>query len=175
MPHARSGRDGVTKRYASATTRAESPLRDPASVLQRHGNLLSLRDVALPASIVALGALGLRASLRMLRKSQLDAEGRLEEPSVVQLPDAKLFFGIPNSAIGAGFYSLVIAGQTLPRGRVRERARLASTAVASCAAAVSAFLATRIVQEKLDCSNCWTAHGVNAALVGLLALQAKRS
>ena len=117
--------------------------------------------------ITLLCAVGFYASVFMLRKSALDAQGRLTEPSVVQSPRAKLFAGVPNSFIGLLYYPSVLAVSWLAHARVLFILALAASILA---AAVSIFLAYSLLYvTKRSCPYCFTAQAVNLALVIVLA------
>ena len=117
--------------------------------------------------ITLLCAVGFYASVFMLRKSVLDAQGRLTEPSVVQSPRAKLMAGVPNSVIGLFYYPAVLAVSWLAHARVLFILALAASMLA---AVVSMFLAYSLMYvTKRSCPYCFTAHAVNLALVIALA------
>ena len=117
--------------------------------------------------ITLLCAVGFYASVFMLRKSVLDARGRLHEASVVQSPRAKLFGGIPNALIGAIYYPALLAAAWLGRsGAVYGAAFVA----ALCAAGVSAFLAYSLLfVTKRSCLYCFLAHAANFGLAAATA------
>ena len=120
--------------------------------------------------ITLLCGVGLYASLFMLAKSRRAAKGRLEEPSVVQTPRARLFFGTPNAAFGTAYYPLMaVSIWALPMPPI------ASVAVAAVAAAVSVYLAYSLLfVTRMPCPFCWTAHGINWSLLLLLLLSLHR-
>jgi uncharacterized membrane protein len=117
--------------------------------------------------ITVLCGVGLYASLFMLGKSRRAAQGRLQEPSVVQTARARLFFGAPNAALGVAYYPLVaVAVWTLP-----ANALLAVVFTAALAAATSLVLAYSLLfVTKMPCAFCWTSHGINWALLVLLLM-----
>ena len=123
----------------------------------------------LPVQVIItfLCAVGFYASVFMLRKSVLDEQGRLTEPSVVQTPRAKLFAGVPNSFIGLLYYPSLTAVSWLAHSRLPLEAALAA---ALLAAGVSLFLAYSLLfVTKRQCPYCFLAHAVNLALVAAVA------
>ena len=113
--------------------------------------------------IALLCAAGFYASVFMLRKSVLDARGRLHEPSVVQSPRARLFGGIPNAFIGTVYYPALAAVSWL--GHSHGLLVLALGA-ACAAAAMSLYLAYSLLfVTKRSCPYCFLSHAVNLALV----------
>ncbi|HEV3153942.1 MAG TPA: vitamin K epoxide reductase family protein [Candidatus Baltobacteraceae bacterium] len=117
--------------------------------------------------ISVLCAVGFYASVFMLRKSVLDAQGRLTEPSVVQSPRAKLFGGVPNAFVGTLYYPALAAVSWAAHSRGAF-----TVAFAACvaAAATSLFLAYSLLfVTKRNCVFCFISHGVNVALVGAVA------
>ncbi|MGZ3520142.1 MAG: vitamin K epoxide reductase family protein [Vulcanimicrobiaceae bacterium] len=115
--------------------------------------------------ITALCAIGLYASVFMLRKSMRAERGELAEPSVVQTERARLFGGQPNAVYGAVYYLLVIAGVWLLHGR----AMLFLETIALLAAGTSAYLAYSLLfVTRMSCPYCWTAHAINWTLALLL-------
>lgn len=117
--------------------------------------------------ITALCAIGLYASVFMLRKSARADRGGLHEPSVVQTPRARLFGGQPNALFGVAYYPAVLAGTWLLHGN----AVLALEVIALAAAATSAYLAYSLIfVTRMSCPYCWTAHVTNWALAVLLPL-----
>ena len=117
--------------------------------------------------ITALCAIGLYASVFMLRKSLRAGRGELIEPSVVQTGRARLFGGQPNALYGTIYYPLVIAGVWLLHGR----AVLFLEAIALLAAGTSFYLAYSLLfVTRMRCQYCWTAHIMNWALALLLPI-----
>lgn len=117
--------------------------------------------------ISVLCAIGFYASVFMLRKSVRAARGELAEPSVVQTERARLFFGVPNSAIGLLYYCAVAAVSWL----TPDTAALAAVlGAAVLAAGTSAYLAySLLLVTRRSCRYCWTGHLVNWALLPALA------
>ncbi len=121
--------------------------------------------------ITVLCAVGFYASVFMLRKSVLDAKGRLSEPSVVQTPRARLVGGLPNALIGLVYYAAMaaVSWSALPS------AKFAAACAALLAAATSAFLAYSLLfVTKRPCLYCFISHGANAALLVLAILRLVR-
>ena len=117
--------------------------------------------------ITALCAIGLYASVFMLRKSRRAQRGQLTEPSVVQTQRARIFAGQPNALYGSAYYPLVIAGVWLLHGR----AVLFLEAIALLAAATSLYLAYSLLfVTRMSCPFCWTAHIINWSLAPLLLI-----
>jgi len=113
----------------------------------------------------AVCAVGLYASVFMLRKWARGRRGELTEPSVVQSPAATVIAGIPNAGLGAAYYSAVAVGVWLTGAAVCTA--LLVTAV--CAAALSGLLGYRLLfVVKMPCPFCWTGHAANFALLALL-------
>lgn len=123
--------------------------------------------LAIRLIISLLCAVGFYASVFMLRKSMLDARGRLLEPSVVQSPRARLFGGVPNALFGALYYVAAAGVAWLP-----SRPWLFAAFGASVlAAATSLYLAYSLLRvTRRSCPYCWTAHVVNWGLVPALAV-----
>ncbi len=114
--------------------------------------------------ISVLCALGLYASVFMFRKAALAREGRLEAPSVVQRPAARLFLGVPNALLGIAYYLAVAATVwTLP-------ALCTPLLIAAVlAGAVSLYLAYSLLfVTRMPCPYCWTSHAINWSLVFIL-------
>ena len=123
--------------------------------------------LAVRVAISVLCAVGFYASVFMLRKSLLDARGRLAEPSVVQTARAKLFAGVPNAAIGCLYYAALTAGAWWGNRPVLY----ACLAAAAAAGASSAFLAYSLLYvTRRSCTYCWTAHAVNWLLLALVPI-----
>ena len=117
--------------------------------------------------ITLLCAAGFYASVFMLRKSALDAQGRLTQPSVVQSPRAKLVAGIPNSLIGLVYYAAVAAVSWAARTRPLLIAALAAAVLAACTSVYLAY--SLLFVTKRSCLYCYISHGVNLALVAAVA------
>lgn len=114
------------------------------------------------AIITVLCAIGFYASVFMLRKSMRAAQGRLTEPSVVQTERAALF-GTPNSVIGLLYYAALAVVTWTSRSPIVLGLAIAASAAAAC---VSAYLAYSLLfVTRRSCLYCWTAHGVNWALL----------
>jgi uncharacterized membrane protein len=125
--------------------------------------------VVLSLASCGVSLLGLRSALFMYAKSRAAARGELNEASVVELPEARLFFSIPNSLLGIFYYSAAIALASLAWSSRGLAALL--LAITLCAFATSVFLAFRLVIRKRGCPHCWTSHAVNAALFFLALVQ----
>lgn len=120
----------------------------------------------LPLFTTAVCAVGLYASVFMLRKWARGRRGELSEPSVVQSPAATVIAGIPNAALGAAYYAGVLIGVWL---NVRGVC-IALLIAALCAAALSAYLGYRLLfVVRLPCPFCWTGHLANWVLLALLS------
>ncbi|HEY8298277.1 MAG TPA: vitamin K epoxide reductase family protein [Candidatus Baltobacteraceae bacterium] len=116
--------------------------------------------------ITALCAIGLYASVFMLRKTRRAERGQLREASVVQTKRARLFGATPNALVGIAYYPLIVAGVWL----LGPPASLLVLAAALFAAGTSFYLAYSLTfVTRMSCSYCWTAHVVNWALAALLA------
>ncbi|HEY8314666.1 MAG TPA: vitamin K epoxide reductase family protein [Candidatus Baltobacteraceae bacterium] len=121
--------------------------------------------------ITALCAIGLYASVFMLRKTRLAERGKLTERSVVQTERARLFGATPNALVGIAYYVLFAAAAWTLSG---SAAWLIAEAAAIFAALTSAYLAYSLLfVTRMSCPYCWTAHAVNWLLpilgLGLLA------
>lgn len=119
----------------------------------------------LKLTITILCALGLYASVFMLRKSFAARAGHLQEPSVVDRPAATLLFGVPNAALGLGYYVLLGGGVWVARG--------AGWVLLAVAAAAAAAMSLRLAYSllfitRMPCVYCWTSHAINWLLVLLL-------
>ncbi|PZR58299.1 MAG: hypothetical protein DLM50_04080 [Candidatus Meridianibacter frigidus] len=114
--------------------------------------------LAIRLIMTALCALGLYASVFMLRKARLGAQGQLAEPSVVQRPAARLFFGVSNAAFGIAFY--VISAALIWIGT--PWATPALLIAVGLAALTSVYLAYSLLfVTRMPCPFCWTGHFVN--------------
>lgn len=120
-------------------------------------------------AIAALAGTGLYVSQHMFRKSKRAQRGELDEPSVVEKPEAHILFGLPNSAFGLLYYGALFAA--LPAsglGPVR-RAMLAGSAAAF---ATSVYLMYSLLfVTKAECPYCWTSHASNTLLFALLVAE----
>ncbi len=109
----------------------------------------------------------------MLRKSLVAARGELIEPSVVESERARLYFGVPNSAIGVCYYAAVAAVSWLTGNTAALAIVLAAVVFAACTSAYLAY--SLLFVTKRSCPYCWSAHAVNwgllAAFPWLLALR----
>ena len=106
-----------------------------------------------------LAIVGLWAATAMLAKVR----------GIVERPEARLFFGIPNALFGVVYYALVIAAAA-----AGAQTLLAAAAVLSgVALATSVYLAVVLIRQHLDCPRCWTAHAVNVLLCPLLLAAAR--
>jgi len=101
----------------------------------------------------------------MLAKSRRAERGEIRGPSVVKTPRAHLF-GVQNSLLGAIFYVVLAVAIWFARPGA---ALLAILAAALFAAVTSAILAYSLLfVTRRECPYCWTAHGVNWALLVLV-------
>ena len=118
-------------------------------------------------SIVSfLCAVGLYASVFMLRKSVRAQHGEVKGPSVVKSPRAKLFAGLPNALFGVLYYAGVLAVTWLAHARIFFILAEAATLLA---AGTSAYLAYSLLfVTKRECPYCWTAHAANWSLALIL-------
>ncbi len=120
----------------------------------------------LRAMVTLLCGVGLYASLFMLAKTRRAERGRLDEPSVVESPRARLFGGVSNALIGCLYYPCVAIAAWLPLPRA---AALGVWAIALFAAATSLVLAYSLLfVTRRACPYCWTAHAINWSLALLL-------
>jgi uncharacterized membrane protein len=112
--------------------------------------------------ITVLCAVGFYASVFMLRKSALAAQGRLSEPSVVQTPRAKLFAGMPNALFGTLYYPALVAVSWISTAALPLWFALAAV---TFAAGTSVYLAYSLLfVTRRSCPYCWSAHVVNWGL-----------
>jgi uncharacterized membrane protein len=122
----------------------------------------------MPVAVIVtiLCAVGLYASVFMLRKTIRAGRGALAEASVVETPRARLFGGIPNAAFGIPYYLLAGIGVWIQE----PRALAFAVAFASVlAAATSVFLAYSLLYvTRMPCKYCWTSHAINWILAVLL-------
>lgn len=126
------------------------------------------------AAITLLCGVGLYASLYMLRKSHRAERGGLDGTSVVQYPQARLFFGVPNALFGVVYYPVLAAAVWIDPLRTAPALRWFIIAAVLAAAAISAFLAYALLfRIKRECRYCWSAHIVNWALLVLVVLGVK--
>jgi uncharacterized membrane protein len=113
--------------------------------------------------ITVLCAVGFYASVFMLSKSIRAARGQLSEPSVVQTERASLFFGVPNAFIGTLYYCALAAVSWGAHSVIILTAALGACALAACTSLYLAY--SLLFVTKRPCPYCWTAHGVNWALL----------
>ena len=114
--------------------------------------------------MLVLAACGAAVSFAMFTKARMAASDSLDEPSVVELPEARLFFGAPNALFGLGFYGVVIAAAAIDMHIGYTIAAILSLP----ALATSVYLGAQLVRRKRSCSRCWTAHVINVTLCPLL-------
>lgn len=115
------------------------------------------------AVITVLCGVGLYASIFMLRKSILAAAGQLDGPSVVERAQARLFFGVPNSALGVAFYCLVGIGVWVATAPWQYGALFAAAVLAGVTSAYLAY--SLLFVTRMQCKFCFTSHAVNALLL----------
>ena len=109
----------------------------------------------------------------MYVKTRRAERGQLEEASVVELPEARLFFSIPNALVGVVYYGGVIALASLAwSSRVLDACLVVITFGAF---ATSVFLASRLIKRKRACPHCWTSHAVNTVLFLVAFVQFARA
>ena len=119
--------------------------------------------------ITVLCGVGLYASVFMLSKTRRAERGLLEEPSVVQLPTARLYGGLPNALLGSVYYPALALAIWFGHGRAVS---LIVLSIAAFAAATSAVLGYSLLFiTKRPCPYCWTAHAVNWALLVMILFQ----
>jgi uncharacterized membrane protein len=104
----------------------------------------------------------------MQSKALQAARGRLEEPSVVQTPRARIFGRIPNSAFGIAYYALLaISSFFFTSPLIRDAALVAC----SLAAVMSVYLAYSLLfVTRMPCVFCWTGHVVNWLLLAIVVV-----
>jgi uncharacterized membrane protein len=133
---------------------------------------LDLAGLAKLAVVVA-SAIGFWAAALMYAKTRVAERGELTEPSVVTLPEARLFFSVPNALFGMLFYAVTIAIELLVASpRLAGMVLLIPSALAF---GTSCYLAARLIARKRSCPRCWTGHAVNLAIVLLIAAQLELS
>ena len=101
----------------------------------------------------------------MYHKGQRAEHGELEEPSIVELPTARLLGGVPNALFGTLYYALIVVSQPL---QSFEPVRNGRRAAALGAALMSLVLMRSLTRNRRECPLCWTSHAVNLTLVALL-------
>lgn len=114
--------------------------------------------------IAMLTGVGFTVAYAMFAKGRLAAAGRLDEPSVVELPEARIILDTPNAVFGLGFYALVLVADAIDT----KLAYSLTAAASALALATSVYLGVRLLRQHLTCSRCWTAHVINALLCPLL-------
>lgn len=115
----------------------------------------------LRVAITILCGVGCYVSLFMLAKTRRAERGLLTEPSVVNRPAARLYFGLSNSLIGLVYYIALAVSIWFVHGW----GLLALLAIAGLAALTSVALAYSLLfVSRMPCPYCWTAHVVNWAL-----------
>lgn len=119
----------------------------------------------LQLAIWLLCAIGFYASVFMLRKSILAAQGRVPSTSVVHTARARIA-GVPNALFGIVYYAGVALSTWLGSSRL-EWAALAAAALAACASLYLGY--SLLFVTKRSCPYCWTAHIVNWCLLAALA------
>jgi uncharacterized membrane protein len=97
--------------------------------------------------------------------------GDLSEPSIVEEPHARLFFGQPNSLFGCFYFPLLLIGVLMyvlaePHGSIPALVlRWAVLIALATATGTSIFLAySLVVVSTQKCPFCWTTHLVNLLL-----------
>lgn len=126
---------------------------------------------ALRVVVALLCCVGFSAARHMYEKSIRAERGDLDEPSIVEAPHARLFFGRPNSLIGCLYFPLLLIGVLLyalleSHGADSGLAVRWFVLVALAGATgTSIFLAYSLVLiTKRECPFCWTSHLVNFLL-----------
>lgn len=126
----------------------------------------------LRAVVALLCCLGLYAAQHMYRKSLGAERGELDEPSIVEEPHARLFFGQPNSLLGCFYFPLLLMGVLLyalleSRGAAAALvARWFVLVALAVATGTSIFLAYSLAFiTKRECALCWTSHFANLLLL----------
>jgi uncharacterized membrane protein len=115
----------------------------------------------LRVAITILCGVGCYVSLFMLAKARRAERGLLTEPSVVQRPAARLYFGLSNSLLGLVYYVVLAVAIWFAHGW----ALVAILLIAALAAITSLALAYSLLfRTRMPCPYCWTAHAVNWAL-----------
>jgi uncharacterized membrane protein len=115
--------------------------------------------------ITLLCGVGLYTSLFMLAKSRRAERGEVRGPSVVKTPRAHLF-GVQNSLLGVIYYVALAAGVWLARPGAAMLAILGASLFAAATSVVLAY--SLLFVTRRECPYCWTAHGVNWALLALV-------
>lgn len=121
----------------------------------------------LKAAATALCCGGFFFAQAMFFKALRAAQGRLDEPSVVQQPAARLFLGLPNAFFGMLFYGFLAAAIWFATGALWY----VLAAAAFAAAATSLYLAYNLVfVTRMWCPYCWASHAINWLLLSLVML-----
>jgi uncharacterized membrane protein len=125
----------------------------------------------LRAVVALLCCIGLYAAQHMYQKSRRAERGELDEPSIVEEPHARLFFGQPNSLFGCLYFPLLLVGVVLYALLASHGARSALVVrwfvlvALATATGSTIFLAYSLVAvTKRECPFCWTSHVVNVLL-----------
>jgi uncharacterized membrane protein len=116
----------------------------------------------LEVAITILCGVGLYVSLFMLGKARRAARGLLKEPSVVQTPQARLYAGVPNAALGIVYYAVLATAVWLVRSPVGAALVLAAVAFAAITSLMLAY--SLLFITKKACPYCWTGHAINWSL-----------
>jgi uncharacterized membrane protein len=99
----------------------------------------------------------------MLAKTRRAELGLLEEPSVVQLPRARLYGGLPNALLGSLYYPAAAAAAWFEGDGALSLVVLTIVAFAAATSVVLAY--SLLFVTKRPCPYCWTAHAVNWLLL----------
>jgi uncharacterized membrane protein len=116
--------------------------------------------------ITVLCGVGLYASLFMLSKTRRAERGLLAEPSVVQLPRARLYGGLPNALLGSLYYPGVALAVWFGHGRIVSLTLLIIAAFAAITSLILGY--SLLFITKRECPYCWTAHAVNWLLLVMI-------
>ena len=101
----------------------------------------------------------------MLAKTRRAERGELTEASVVRLPRARLYGGVPNALLGSIYYPAVACAAWLVQAPVPAALVVAASAFAALTSAVLAY--SLLWVSRRSCPYCWTAHAVNWSLLVL--------
>jgi uncharacterized membrane protein len=116
--------------------------------------------------ITVLCGVGLYTALFMLAKTRRAERGLLHEASVVDLPRARLYGGVPNALLGCVYYPALALAVWFGHGHAVS---LIVLTIVAFAALTSAYLAYSLLFiSKRPCPFCWTAHAVNWALLVMI-------
>jgi uncharacterized membrane protein len=116
--------------------------------------------------ITVLCGVGLYAALFMLGKTRRAERGLLQEASVVQLPAARLYGGLPNALLGSLYYPALALAVWFGQGRIVSLIVLSIVAFAAATSGVLAY--SLLFITKRPCPFCWTAHVVNWTLLVMI-------